>query len=357
MIGNKPRARHIITEERVGAGARLRCKSVPRSLVAALPAPSSAKTANRSGSKLGDAGGARREVYSAADELINVPLSDLQIFSKRRPVDPERVCLLAASISRIGLRTPITVRLRLARPSGAELIAGLHRVEAAKLLGWTSIAAVPLNDDEGASRLWKLEENLQRAELNALDHAEHITAWMTLARSNQISGQVVRKSAGRPESGIALAARSLPVAGMTEEARRKAVERAINIERIADEAKSLARTLGLANNQAALLAIAKQATPAAQVTKARELAGRHRKSRSTRTSAELTASDANSRTLKAAGGAGPTQINEAETDVVARFCAAWEGTDACAIWQRAAPEIHDRIVCEVLRYFPIPDAS
>ena len=209
--------------------------------------------------------------------VVNVSLDELQILGKRRPVDPIKVRILAGSMTSIGLQVPITVRR--SQPTGVELVAGLHRVEAAKLLGWISIPGLLMDESQDIARRWQFEENLDRAELIALDYAEHIAGWVKCAHLQpRISGQDDQK-VGRPESGIALAARTLPVAGRTGEARRKAVERAMKIDAIADEAKLLARTTGFADNQAALLAIAEEATPEAQLKKVQELASRGRNPR------------------------------------------------------------------------------
>jgi hypothetical protein len=74
------------------------------------------------------------------------------------------------------------------------------------------------------------------------------------------SGQLVRKSTvGRPFGGDAEFARHLPeVVGRTEEARRKAIERARKIAKIYPEAKKIIRRGALADNQALLLKIAKK---------------------------------------------------------------------------------------------------
>jgi hypothetical protein len=68
------------------------------------------------------------------------------------------------------------------------------------------------------------------------------------------------------------------VLGKTEEARRKAVERAIRIDQISAVAKTAAINAGFANNQSALLAIANEPTPEAQLLKVEELsASKHAK--------------------------------------------------------------------------------
>lgn len=79
---------------------------------------------------------------------------------------------------------------------------------------------------------------------------------------------------GRPEGGIARAARELPVPGKTVEGRRQYIRRAIKIAAIWDEAKSAARAAGLDNIQSALLAIAYERLLEAQLAKVQEIAAR-----------------------------------------------------------------------------------
>ncbi|MFG6373538.1 MAG: ParB N-terminal domain-containing protein, partial [Oscillospiraceae bacterium] len=62
-----------------------------------------------------------------------VPISEIKINAGRREADPEGVQELVDSISKVGLLNPITIDRE------HTLIAGLHRLEAAKLLGWTEI--------------------------------------------------------------------------------------------------------------------------------------------------------------------------------------------------------------------------
>jgi ParB-like chromosome segregation protein Spo0J len=55
----------------------------------------------------------------------------------RRKVQADRVKALVSSIAEIGLMHPITVRP--SRGSGYDLVAGQHRLEAARKLGWKRI--------------------------------------------------------------------------------------------------------------------------------------------------------------------------------------------------------------------------
>lgn len=72
--------------------------------------------------------------------------------------------ILAESLKKHGLMNPITLT------TSKELIAGERRLQAAKLLGWTEIEAVLLDEDDctDVSKLeMEIEENIQRKSLQS----------------------------------------------------------------------------------------------------------------------------------------------------------------------------------------------
>jgi hypothetical protein len=218
--------------------------------------------------------------------IIKVPLKSVIVPDTRGECDPGVVSKLAESMSVIGLKTPVTIRTveRVTDPAeGTDtitdhfLIAGAHRLEAAHCLGWSEIDCFVLEGDEVDARLWEIAENLHRKELTALQRSQLIADWVDIA--NQRPGQVVHKpNGGRPEGGIAQAARTLRVPGKTEGGRRKNIERSMKIDEISPVAKQAAESAGLEDNQSALLEIAAQPTET-QAAKVAELAGRKRSPR------------------------------------------------------------------------------
>jgi ParB family transcriptional regulator, chromosome partitioning protein len=169
-----------------------------------------------------------------------------------------------ASIQRMGLRTPITVRETDA--GSVVLVAGRHRLEAIKRLGADDILAFAIDDStpEDDVRLWEIAENLHRAELTDLERSEHIAEWVRLT-GRAVGQDVQRGTAGKfSEGGISKAARELPISGPTEGAKRKTVERALKIASLAEDVKQDAIAAGIDDNQAALLRVAKQPNPEAQ---------------------------------------------------------------------------------------------
>jgi hypothetical protein len=230
---------------------------------------------------------------------------------------------LSDSIRKIGLRFPITVRIVAGAPM---LITGLHRLKAAQLLGWTEIEAAVF-DDEKAAKLWEIDENLQRAELTAIERSQHIAerarlleqdamtkqnsapAPMTSREAARVAGdkqyqpdkpcihghtglrfvvnnecvecsstrkrgegdRKVRQHAassgvgGQHRGGNREAARSL---GVSE----KQVRRAKQIDGLCEKARIEAERLGLANNNRVLLYAASHSNPELQVKAVRSQA-------------------------------------------------------------------------------------
>jgi len=107
-----------------------------------------------------------------------VRVEGVDISSHRRRPDAAAVERLAASMREIGLRTPITVRCRLDEDGNVErfiLVAGGHRLAAAKLLGWEQIEAFEAAADDVDAELWEIDENLCRAEMSDAEEAAAIT--------------------------------------------------------------------------------------------------------------------------------------------------------------------------------------
>lgn len=103
--------------------------------------------------------------------MMNIPIDRIAIATDRRPIDAGQVRQLANSIVRIGLLNPITVRKD---GDGYTLVAGLHRVEAHRLLGRHDIAAEIFDGDVMAAELAEIDENLFRNELTVLQQSEHL---------------------------------------------------------------------------------------------------------------------------------------------------------------------------------------
>ena len=91
-------------------------------------------------------------------------------YQPRREFDEGEMTELQASLKASGLLQPITVR-RAAEGPGYELISGERRLRAATRLGWEEIAAIVRDVDDRTLLTLALVENLQRADLNAVEEA------------------------------------------------------------------------------------------------------------------------------------------------------------------------------------------
>ncbi|WP_455478422.1 ParB/RepB/Spo0J family partition protein [Bartonella sp. B10] len=107
---------------------------------------------------------------------------DLIVVPERiRPVDDEHAKALAQSMAREGLMNPITVRhTPNAKGGNYTLVAGAHRLRAAKLLGYREIDAVVVQADKDNAALLEVAENLFRNELSVIDRALFVQTYRDL---------------------------------------------------------------------------------------------------------------------------------------------------------------------------------
>jgi ParB family transcriptional regulator, chromosome partitioning protein len=99
--------------------------------------------------------------------MPTVAIDQISIGRNRRPLKDEKVAELMESIQANGLLNPITLDQKL------NLIAGLHRLTACKLLGFDKIECKIISyEDSDRARLAEIDENLIRSELDALERAE-----------------------------------------------------------------------------------------------------------------------------------------------------------------------------------------
>lgn len=147
--------------------------------------------------------------------MLDLNPNDIEIGERHRALSNDAIDRLAASMADIGLRQPITVRvvdemlvdghLTAGVPV---LVAGAHRLAAAKKLGWSQIQCIEIEGDEVSAELWEISENLHRLDLTKEQRDEHIRRYAELleARKDLISTQNAAKlksesnpkGAGRP---------------------------------------------------------------------------------------------------------------------------------------------------------------
>ena len=112
-----------------------------------------------------------RRLQPTTTDVVEIPIDEIKVNRRMRRTDEERIKDLAESIKNIGLLHNISVAIK---NGNYVLLSGLHRLEAFKILGGSSIPATVRQSNDHIDQLIEVEENLVRSELNAIQTAEHI---------------------------------------------------------------------------------------------------------------------------------------------------------------------------------------
>lgn len=99
---------------------------------------------------------------------MKIKISEIKVGDNRREIDEPNVLNLMKSIREVGLINSITVT------QGNKLIAGAHRLEACKRLGWLEIECNVAELDGLKAELAEIDENLIRHNLNHIDEGEQL---------------------------------------------------------------------------------------------------------------------------------------------------------------------------------------
>jgi ParB-like chromosome segregation protein Spo0J len=199
-----------------------------------------------------------------------------------RPYNAAVVAELAQSIRAIGLQTPLTC---IVRDGQHVLVAGRNRLEALRVIGCEQAPVRVVDFDDADAELWRLSENLHRAELTKLEYDRQVVRYAELLKIKQAGKaaapisplqecqpeadklrQVGAVSGGRGNTGgYREAARDLNIPEQT-------VRRAYKTASLSPEAQEAAVETGLDDNRSALLEASKERTAAAQTATIRRLA-------------------------------------------------------------------------------------
>lgn len=166
-------------------------------------------------------GGLGRGLASLIPTAGATPAREIEIgrirvnpWQPRGDFDDDQLQALAASIALHGVLQPV---LLTQVDGGYQLIAGERRLRASVLAGKQSIPAVVRTADEQSQLSLALVENLQRADLNALDEAR---AFRRLMDEFGLTQEQVAHRIGRSRAAIANTLRLLSVARSVQEAIR-----------------------------------------------------------------------------------------------------------------------------------------
>ena len=100
---------------------------------------------------------------------MRIPIAEIKITPGRRKAVPSHIAELAKSVADVGLLNPIIVN------EDRTLIAGLHRLEAAKLLNWTEIDCTICDIDSTRAELAEIDENVIRRPLSDMELSRALT--------------------------------------------------------------------------------------------------------------------------------------------------------------------------------------
>ncbi len=204
--------------------------------------------------------------------IESIKVAEIKVGLDRRPVKEHKVSELMESIRANGLLNPITLDQNL------NLLAGLHRLTACKLLGLDQINCNIITcKDVSQARLAEIDENLIRSELEALERAE---LWLERDRILEQMGLRARRGDNQHtrKAGGAISARPLKTtvelareAGYT----KRTFQQGKQIARsIVPEVKNLIKGTPIAESPTKLLKLAKAGQAERERAEQAEIAAR-----------------------------------------------------------------------------------
>jgi len=129
-------------------------------------------------------------------EFKSIPVAEIVVPERIRPVDEDHAKTIAASIASKGLLNPITVRHTPKAKGGKyTLVAEAHRLRAIEINGAEAIDVVLVKTDKDSALLLEVAENLFRNELSVIDRSVFVQTYRELWQKQ--NGEI---KAGRPEN-------------------------------------------------------------------------------------------------------------------------------------------------------------
>lgn len=212
-----------------------------------------------------------------------VDINRVNILPNRRPLNDQKVAELMESIKANGLLNPITLDQNL------NLVAGLHRLTACKLIGFQKIECRIITcEDKDHARLAEIDENLIRSELDALERSE---LWLERDRilermglrakvgDNQFTQRGSETLSPPPKTTLELAQEI----GYTERTLQYGKQIAKNI---VPEVKEMIKGTPIAKSTSALLKVARAGSKERQEAEKAEIAAQEAKAQQKRAELE-----------------------------------------------------------------------
>jgi len=173
---------------------------------------------------------------SKSHPVIQVAISGIAVADRLRTIRPDTVDALAQSMADQGQLQPIVVRRR--KDGGYWLVAGLHRLGAAKKLKWKEISCTVFDDMEAdQAELAEIDENLVRAELSPAERALHIGKRKQLheklhGKAKANSARAANKKMGRDVNAKSAVTFTKKTAKKTRQSERKVQLEAHRAEKV-----------------------------------------------------------------------------------------------------------------------------
>jgi ParB-like chromosome segregation protein Spo0J len=211
---------------------------------------------------------------------VFVPIDEIDLSHAIRPYNAAVVVELAQSIRAIGLQMPLTC---IVRDGQHVLVSGRNRLEALRVIGCerAPVRIVDFNDVD--AELWRLSENLHRAELTKLEYDKQVVRYAELLKV-KLAGETAAPPLQTPKVEPLRQTGAHCGESMADRVSSRFVARELNIPEqrvrrayqtasLSPEAQGAAVETGLADNRSALLEAAKETAPEAQAAVIRRIAG------------------------------------------------------------------------------------
>lgn len=126
---------------------------------------------------------------------IVVPVEMIVTGERVRKLNQKSTEELSLSLGEFGLMQPIHIRYTkmLVDKGRAKrvplLVAGAHRLQAAKLLGWPQIECIEVDDDDVSAKMWEISENLKRKELSKTERDKCVREYAVLLQEQRLQSR------------------------------------------------------------------------------------------------------------------------------------------------------------------------
>ena len=179
---------------------------------------------------------------------VDVPIDEVVVREGRREL--RRLDEIAMSIRELGLLNPITVN------EDKRLVAGYHRLEACRALGWDRIPVRVLRLDELDAELAELDENLVRNELIVLERAECLKRRKELYEAKYPQSR--RPQGGRPRKNSEMISPfSVETADKTSVSTRTVQQEVQIAQNLSAQVKEIIRQTPVADSKTDLVRLAR----------------------------------------------------------------------------------------------------